>query len=99
MGDTYLTDLTLADPHLFAEGQGDAAGDGVGERQPVLGVDEVDEAAAVPHVARVPQDGRDRAGGAHHHACKTTRIEDFFKGHDGGLVVSALAYCSEDHSF
>ena len=65
--DTHLADLTFADPHLLAEGQGDAAGDGVGERQPVLRVDEVDEASAVPHVARVAKDGGNGARCAHHH--------------------------------
>jgi hypothetical protein len=55
-------------PQLVSERQGDAAGDGVGEGQPVLGVHEVDEAAPVPHVLRVAQDRRDGAGRAHHHA-------------------------------
>ena len=53
---------------MIPERQTDLVGDVIGECGSVLGVNEVDEGAADPHVARVAQDHGDRISREHHHA-------------------------------
>ena len=75
------------DPHyleVVPEGQGDTPGDLVGEGQPVLGVDEVNEVPGGPHVLGVTQGGGDGGRRAHHPAV--------VEGHGRAKAVPTLGH-------